>query len=156
MAQRSRSERKVSLPRAMKKRPNRRKLAQFLGQQKLDAVTRTPAILYFPPEVLERLNALCVEFRCSPLELIMEAFKPQQDRWEEFVEEVMAPVKSWETKVWPEDPMFALACVSMNQIMRNLIRITEDPAGFEEQRKQAPSQWAFRSIEELERITRRE
>jgi hypothetical protein len=44
----------------------------------------------------------------------------------------------------------------MNQIMRNLIRITEDPAGFEEQRKQAPSQWAFRSIEELERITQRE
>jgi hypothetical protein len=57
----------------MKKRPNRRKLAQFLGRQKLDAVTRTPAILYFPPEVLERLNALCVEFHCSPLELIMEA-----------------------------------------------------------------------------------
>lgn len=83
----------------MKKRPNRRKLAQFLGQQKLDAVTRTPAILYFPPEVLERLNALCVEFQCSPLEPIMEAFKPQHDRWEEFVEEVMAPLKSWETEV---------------------------------------------------------
>ena len=39
----------------MKKRPNRRKLALFLGKQKLDAVTRTPAILYFPPEVLERI-----------------------------------------------------------------------------------------------------
>jgi hypothetical protein len=99
-----------------------------LGQQKLDAVTRTPAILYFPPEVLERLNALCVEFHCNPFELIMEAFKPQHDRWEEFVEEVMARVKSWETNAWPEDPMFALACVSMNQIMRNLIRVTEDPA----------------------------
>jgi hypothetical protein len=132
----------------MKKRPNRRKLAHFLGQQKLDAVTRTPAILYFPPEVLVRLNALCVELDCSPLELIREAFKPQRDRWEEFVEEVMTPIKPWETEVWPDDPMYTLACVTMTQIMRNLIRITEDPVGFEEQRKHAPPQWAFRSIEE--------
>jgi hypothetical protein len=131
----------------MKKRPHRRKLAHYLGQQKLDAVTRTPAILYFPPEVLERLNALCVEFDCSPLELIMEALRPQRDRWEEFVEEIMTPIRPRETEVW-EDPMYALACVTMIQIMRNLIRITDDPAGFEEQRKHAPSQWAFRPIEE--------
>jgi hypothetical protein len=132
----------------MKKPPSRRKLAQFLGKQKLDAVTGTPAILYFPPEVLERLNALCVEFNFSPFELITEALKPQRDRWEEFVEEVMTAAKPWETEVWPGDPMYALACVTMSQIMRNLVRMTEDPAGFEEQRKHAPSQWAFRSTEE--------
>jgi hypothetical protein len=132
----------------MKKRPNRRRLAQHLGQQRLDAVTTTPAILYFPPEVLERLNALCVEFDCTPLELIVEAFKPQRDRWEEFVEEVITPVKPWETEAWPDDPMYALACATMVQIMQNLIRITKDPVGFEEQRKHAPSQWSFRSIEE--------
>lgn len=132
----------------MKKRPHRRKLAQSLWQQKLDAVTRTPAILYFPPEVLERLNELCVEFDCSPLELIMEALKPQRDRWEEFVEEILIPIKPWETQIWPDDPMYALARATMTQIMRNLIRITDDPVGFEEQRKNAPTQWAFRSIKE--------
>jgi hypothetical protein len=132
----------------MKKRLNPRKLALVLGQQKLDAVTSTPAILYFPPEILERLNVLCVEIGCSPLQLINEAFKPQRDRWEEFIEEVMTPIKSWEAEVWPEDPMYALARVTMTQIMRNLIRITEDPVGFEEQRKHAPLEWSFRSIEE--------
>jgi hypothetical protein len=42
--------------------------------------------------------------------------------------------------------MFALARLSMTQIMRILIRMTEDPVGIEEQRKHAPPQWAFRSI----------
>src|ERR1700760_2131830 len=36
---------------------------------------------------------------------------------------------------WTDDPMFALARVSMTQIVRDLIRIAEDPVGFEEQRK---------------------
>jgi hypothetical protein len=34
--------------------------------------------------------------------------------------------------------MFALARLSMTQIMRNLIRITEHPVRFEEQIKHAP------------------
>jgi hypothetical protein len=49
--------------------------------------------------------------------------------------------------------MFALARVSMTQIVRDLIRIAEDPVGFEEQRKHAPLQWAYRSIEDLGRFT---
>jgi len=66
-------------------------------------------------------------------------------RWE-FIAEVMHPSKPSEPKIWPEDSLHILARVLMMHLIRVFHKRLEDPAGFEELRKNAPAKWCFGSI----------
>jgi hypothetical protein len=109
-------------------------------------VTNIPGTLYFTPEVFDQLNELCALKRLTPTQLIVEAINSQAPRWEEFIAEVMHPLKSGEPKIWPEDPLYILARVLMMHLIRVFHKRLEDPAGFEELRKNAPAKWCFGSI----------
>jgi hypothetical protein len=132
------------------KKADRRKLAALIRQHKmLSSIVAIPAVLYFPPEVVEQLNELCRLRQLSPKQLITEAFKSQETRFDQFVEEVMTPLAPGESQAWPEDPLYCLACVMMLHFVRTFIKMMEDPVGFEQMKKDAPAEWSFGSIEEL-------
>ena len=59
----------------------------------------------------------------------------------------MTPLKPGESKAWPEDPLYCLACVTMLQFIRTFIKMMEDPIAFAQMRKDAPAEWSFESIE---------
>jgi hypothetical protein len=127
----------------------RRKNARMTPQEPaFQEITRIPATLYFPPDVLGQLNELCELRRLSPGRLIAEAFKSQYARWDEFCEEIMTPLAPGEREVWSEDPLYALACVAMLHFVRTFIKMVDDPDAFEEFKKSAPAEWPFSSVEE--------
>ena len=65
---------------------NHRKRDQIVTE-----LTRIPAVLYFPADVLGQLNELCA-LRClTPAQLIAEAFASQGARFEQFVQELLTP-----------------------------------------------------------------
>ena len=111
-------------------------------------IVRIPAVLYFPPEVLGQLNDLCQLRELSPRQLIAEAFESQIAGWDQFCEEVMTPLKPGESESWPEDPLYALACVTPLHLMSTFVKMMEDPIGFEQLKKDAPADWSFRSPEQ--------
>jgi hypothetical protein len=82
------------------------------------------------------------------------ALKLQVPRWKKPYKFVMTPLKPGEPDVWPEDQMFALACVVVVHWMRTFHKLMEDPdaidATLEQLKKDAPPDWVFRSTEELE------
>jgi hypothetical protein len=63
-------------------------------------ITSIPGTLYFTPEVFDQLNELSVLKRLTPTQLMVEAINSQGARWEEFIKEVMIPLK-------PVNPKFA-------------------------------------------------
>lgn len=107
-----------------------------------------PAVLYFPREVLGQLNELCHLRGLTPAQLILEAIKSQDNRFEQFIKEVWTPLKPGEPEIWPEDPLYSLASVLVLHLFRVLHQKLNDPAGFEEFKKNAPSEWSFSSPEE--------
>jgi hypothetical protein len=111
-------------------------------------VTSIPGTLYFTPEVFDQLNELCVLKGTTPTQLIVQAINSQRARWEEFIAEVMIPLKPGEAEIWPEDPLYTLARVLMVHLIRVFHKRLEDPAGFEEVRKNAPAEWCFGSIKQ--------
>jgi hypothetical protein len=111
-------------------------------------ITSIPGTLYFTPEVFDQLNELCVLKRLTPTQLIVEAVNSQGARWEEFIAEVVHPSKPGEPEICPEDPLYILARVLMVHLIRVFHKRLEDPAGFEELRKNAPAKWCFGSIKQ--------
>ena len=111
-------------------------------------VTSIPGTLYFTPEIFDQLDELCVLKRLTPTQLIVEAINSQGARWEKFIAEVMHPLKSDETEICLEDPLYILARVLMVHLIRVFHKRLEDPAGFEELRKNAPAEWCFASIKQ--------
>jgi hypothetical protein len=118
------------------------------GYRQLVDGLSTPAVLYFPFDVLGQLNELCELHRLTPAQLIIEAIKSQDARLEEFIEEVMTPLEPGEPEIWPEDPLKSLASVLLIHLFRVLHQKLNDPAGFAEFKKNAPSQWSFSSLEQ--------
>jgi hypothetical protein len=112
-------------------------------------VTSIPGTLYFTPEIFDQLNELCVLEGLTPTQLIVEAFNSQRACWQEFITEVMIPLKPGEQEISTEDPLYILARVVMVHLIRTFHKRLEDPAGFEELRKNAPVEWSFASIENL-------
>jgi hypothetical protein len=105
------------------KKSNRSKLATLLRQDKiLGTITAIPAVLYFPAEVVEQLNELCRLRQFTAKELMTEAFKSQRPRFDQFVEEVLAPLKPGESTTWPEDPLYCLAYGAMGHFTRSFLR----------------------------------
>jgi hypothetical protein len=94
------------------------------------------------------MNELCVLKRLTSTQVIVEAINSQGPRWEEFIAEVMIPLKPGEPEFWPEDPLYILARVLMVHLIRVFHKRLEDPAGFEELRKNAPAEWCFGSIKQ--------
>jgi len=136
------------------KRPNHRKLSQRIEQElRTHELVSMPAVLYFPPDVLDQLNELCELCQLTPVQLIALAFRSQDNRWDEFADEVLTPCKPGETVVWPEDPLYALACVAMVHFVRTFVIMVEDPVAFEELKTHAPC--AGRMVFQLLRETRR-
>jgi hypothetical protein len=137
----------VSTPRTMKK-ADRKKFAQYLREDKLlSQIPAIPAVLYFPPEVLGQLNELCSMRQLTVHQLMTEALKSQETRFDQLIDEVMTPLKPGESTAWPEDPLYCLACVMLLQWMRLFVKMMEDPAGFEQIKSDAPLEWSFRSPE---------
>jgi len=81
-------------------------------------VTSIPGTLYFTPEIFDQLNALCVLNGLTRTQLIVEAFNSQRARWQEFIAEVMTPLKPREPEISPEDPLYILARVVMVHLIR--------------------------------------
>src|ERR1700739_4684194 len=127
---------------------DRRKLARLFQQDEvISGVVAVPAVLYFPREVWEQLNELCRLRQLSPGQLMAEAFKSQFPRFDQFVEEVMTPRNPDEPNVWPEDPLYCLACGTMRHFMRTFVKMVNDPVAFQQMRKDAPADWSFRALE---------
>jgi hypothetical protein len=142
-----------SPPMSKKKRPGRREIEQILRDPELphNQIIHIPGVLYFPPKVLGQLKEFCEYNECTPGELVVGALKLQLPRWDDFYEFVMTPLKPGEPEVWPEDPMFALACVAFLHFARLFIKMMEDPdaidATLEQLKRDAPADWSFRSPE---------
>jgi hypothetical protein len=62
-------------------------------------VTSIPGTLYFTLEVFDQLNELCVLEGTTPTQLIVQAINSQRARWEEFIAEVMIPLKPGESEI---------------------------------------------------------
>jgi hypothetical protein len=90
---------------------DRKKFAHYLGQDKLlGQITAIPTVLYFPREVLGQLNELRNLRQLTVRQLMMEAMKSQQTRFDQLIHEVMTPLKPGESTAWPEDPLYCLVC----------------------------------------------
>jgi hypothetical protein len=135
------------------KEANRRKIKRMLLDPDLphNQILQIPAVLYFPPKVLEDLNKFLEYNECTPGQLVYGAMKLQLPRWDDFYNFVMTPLKPGESGEWPEDPMFALACVAFLHWIRTFNKMMEDPdamdATLEQLKKDAPADWSFRSPE---------
>jgi hypothetical protein len=126
------------------------KLAKLLHDKVIPGITAIPAVLYFPHEVVDQLNEICRVRGLTPGQLMAEVLKAQRPRFDQFVEDVMKPRKPGEPTAWPKDPLYCLACGTMRHFARNFMLLQEDPVAFEQMRKDAPVDWSFRSLEELE------
>jgi hypothetical protein len=136
-----------------KKRPGRRQIERMLSDPELphNQIMQIPGVLYFPPKVLGDLHKFLEYNECTPGELVVGALKRQLPRWDEFYEFVTTPLKPGEPEVWPEDPLFALACVAFLHWIRTFHKLMEDPdamdATLEQLKKDAPADWVFSSPE---------
>jgi hypothetical protein len=133
-------------PRSSRATMNDPDLNRLLEMQ--EQLTSIPAVLYFPSDVLGQLHELCSLRQFTPHQLIDEALKSHSSRFEKFVEEIMTPLAPGEPEIWPEDPLYALACVTMLHFMRTFTMMMNHLAGFEEPKAQAPANWSFSSVEE--------
>ena len=139
-----------------KRRARHRKIARILSDPDLPhhQMLQIPGVLYFPPKLLEDLHKFLEYNECTPGQLVAGAFKLQLPRWKKFYKFVMTPLKPGEPVEWPEDPMFALACVALVHWIKTFNKMMEDPgaidATLEQLKKDAPAEWSFHSIEELE------
>jgi hypothetical protein len=124
--------------------------SQISGEEILEEIATTPAALYLPREVCNQLTELCELRGWTPNRLIVEAINSQHDRFEQITLEVMTPLKPGEVEIWPEDPLYLLASVIAHYLMQRLLKSFTDPAGFEEENRQAPAEWSFHSVEELD------
>jgi hypothetical protein len=103
--------------------------------------------LYFPPEVLKQLNEFCTVRRLTPSQLMAEAFKRQDASVDQFVEEVVTPLKPDDPFIWPKDPLRCLVCATMRHFIWTFAKAVEDPIGFAQMKKDAPREWSFGAIE---------
>jgi hypothetical protein len=140
----------IHSPMTKKKRPGGGRLV-LLPKKMAGEFLKIPATLYFPPEVLMKLNELCELNQLAPIQLIAQAFERQFPRWDEFYEFVTTPLEPGEPEIWPEDPMYALACVAFLHFIRTFSKMFGDPPiALEQLQREAPAQWSFRSIEDLD------
>jgi hypothetical protein len=86
-------------PKTMKKSDCHKLAKLFQQDEMISGIVWSPAVLYFPPEVLRQLNEFCSVRQLTPGQLMAEAFKSQDVRFDQFVEEVMTPLKTGELRL---------------------------------------------------------
>jgi hypothetical protein len=139
-----------------KRRRSRKDIAAILSDPDLphNQFMQIPGVLYFPRKIVEDLEEIREYNEYTYGQLIAWALKLQLPHWKKFYKFVMTPLKPGEPVVWPENPMFALACVAFIHWIRTFNKMMKDPdamdATLEQLKKDAPSDWSFRSIEELD------
>lgn len=124
--------------------------ARDTQKQMLKQIVALPATLYFPSEIVLQLNEACAKLGYTPEELVVEALKGQIQRWDEFFQYVSTPPASSEDFIWPEDPLFCLACVSTVHFINTFRRCFNNPMAFAQLKAAAPPEWSFASFEELD------
>ena len=118
----------------------------------LEQIVAIPATLYLPTSIVAELNEICETLGYTPEQLVIEALRGQIDYWNEFYEYVMTLPEEPEDLVWPNDPVFCLACVTTALIINNFTRCSHDPVAFAQLKADAPTEWSFSSLEEGEEI----
>ena len=88
----------------------------------LEQIVATPATLYLPTGIVAELNEICEGLGYTPGQLVVEALKGQIDYWNEFYDHVMTLPVEPEDLVWPKDPVFCLACVTLVHIITSFAR----------------------------------
>jgi hypothetical protein len=137
-------------------KPTRREIARKLSNPDLPhiQILYIHGVLYFPPKLLGDLQLFLEYNEFTPGQLVFGALKLQEPHWRKLYRYVMTPLKPGESVVWPEDQMFALACVTCVHWIRTFNKLMSDPnaidATLEQLKKDAPADWTFRSLEELE------
>ena len=81
-------------------------------------------------------------------QLVGEALRSQEGRWLKLGKELLIQRPTGEIEVWPEDPLEILARVVLVRCMQLFSKNYTDPVGYEEEKKDAPAEWSFCSIEE--------
>jgi hypothetical protein len=124
------------------------------GAQKrmLEQIVATPATLFFPNSTVTELNEICETLGYSPQQLLVEALKRQIDYWEEFYECVITARENPEDFIWPEDPIFCLACVAAVHFIKSFALCAHDPVAFAELKEHAPAEWSFCSLKKKGQI----
>jgi hypothetical protein len=118
----------------------------------LEEIVATPAILFFPASTVVELNEICQALGYTPEQLLVEALKRQIGYWEEFYAYVRTAPENLEDFIWPEDPIFCLACVAAVHFIKSFTLCAHDPIAFAELKERAPAEWSFCSLEEKDQI----
>ena len=121
---------------------------QAEGKRIMAEIVAIPAILAFPPEVYAQLDQLCELRGFTHHQLVGEALRSQEGRWLKLGKELLTQRPTGEIEVWPEDPLEILARVVLVRCMQLFSKSYHDPVGYEEEKKDAPAEWSFCSIEE--------
>jgi hypothetical protein len=50
--------------------------------------------------------------------------------------------------IWPEDPLFCLACATTVHFIDSFTQSVYNPIAFKQQKENAPAEWSFSSFEE--------
>jgi hypothetical protein len=138
------------------KKSDRREIARILSDPNLphNKFLQIPGVLYFPSKIVKDLEEIREYNEYTYGQIVAWALKMQLPRWNKFYKFVMTPHKPGEPIVWPENPMFALACVAFVHGIRTFNKMMKDPdaidATLEQLKKDAPADWSFRSLEELD------
>jgi hypothetical protein len=124
------------------------------GAQKrmLEQIVATPATLFFPASIVTELNEICETLGYTPQQLVVEALKRQVGYWEEFYEYVITTPENAEDFIWPEDPIFCLACVAAVHFIKSFTLCSHDPVALAELKEHAPAEWSFCSLEDKDQI----
>jgi hypothetical protein len=118
----------------------------------LKQIVAIPATLYLPSSVVAELSEICETLGYTPEQLVIEALRGQIEYWNEFYKYVMTWPVEPQNLVWPEDPVFCLACVTTLHIKNNFARCSHDPVAFAQLKADAPTEWSFSSLEKGEEI----
>ena len=111
-------------------------------------IVAIPAILAFPPEVYCATRSAFELRGFTHHQLVGEALRSQEGRWLKLGKELLTRPPTGEIEVWPEDPLEILARVVLVRCVQLFSKSYHDPVGYEEEKKDAPAEWSFCSIEE--------
>ena len=118
----------------------------------LEQIVAIPTTLHLPSSIVAELNEICETLGYTPEQLVIEALRGQIDYWNEFYEYVMTLPVEPQDLLWPQDPVFCLACVATVHIIDKFARCSHDPVALAQLKADAPIEWSFSSLEESEEI----
>jgi hypothetical protein len=125
---------------------------KLLLRKRLEEIVAIPTTLYFPAGIVAQLKEICEESGYTPGQLVVKALKGQIYHWDKFYQYVTTPPEKPEDFIWPEDPLFCLACASTVHFIDSFTQSVYDPIAFRQQKEHAPAEWSFSSFEEQDEV----